>query len=130
MRRLQHYDLLNHYFNLLDNQKALRIKELWLDKNIELENIYSLIIKDYSDLRVTLNGLKIEDIKINSKINKKYVTEGSVLILTAMLYLNEADRSSIWQKFKGGFNERETDGMTIGEYHARLKLENQLAVAV
>jgi hypothetical protein len=130
MRRLQHYDLLNHYFNLLDNQKALRIKELWLDKNIELENIYSLIIKDYSDLRVTLNGLKIEDIKINSKINKKYVTEGSVLILTAMLYLNEADRSSIWQKFKGGFSERDTEEMTIGEYHARLKLENQLAVAV
>jgi hypothetical protein len=130
MKKLQHYDLSNHYFNLLDNQKALRIKELWLDKNIELENIYPLIIRDYSDLTVTLNGLKREDAKINSKANKKYVTEGFVLILTAMLYLNKADRSSIWQKFKGGFNERETDDMTIGEYHARLKLENKILAAV
>jgi hypothetical protein len=120
MKKLQSYDLLNHYFNVLDNSKALRIKELWLEQDIDIENIYPSIIKEYSDLKVTINVLKRE----NTKINRKYVTESSVLILTAMLYLNDADRLSVWQKFKGDFNEREKDDMTIGEYHAALKLEN------
>jgi hypothetical protein len=117
----QHHDLLRHYTALMNDTKAFRIKELWLGMDFGLGEIYPTIIKEFNDLVVHLPGFT----KSKSIV---YYTEGSSLILTAMLYLNEGDKASIWNKYKRSFAERDYESnMTLEEYHAALHL-NQVSL--
>jgi hypothetical protein len=118
MKALQHHDLLKHYLAIMNHDMALRIKNLWLEQDVQLGDLYNYMIKDFPELEVYLQGF------IKRRISHHCI-EGSTLILTAMLFLNEADKASIWNKYKNGFEEKEKyDNITLGEYHESLYLNS------
>jgi hypothetical protein len=117
MKALQYHDLLKHYMAIMNYTMAIRIRTFWLEQEVPLGDLYKYMIKEFTELKVDVPSFT-EDRKIDH--NK----EGSTLILTAMLFLNEAYKASIWNKYKNGFEEKEKqDNMTLGEYRAELLLK-------
>jgi hypothetical protein len=115
MKAFQHHDLLKHYLAIINNAMAIRIKILWLEQDVPLGDLYQCMIKEFPELEVYLQGF------IRRRVSH-HCTEGSTLILTAMLFLNEADKASLWNKYQNSFEEKEKyDNMTLGEYHESLR---------
>jgi hypothetical protein len=115
MKAFQQHDLLKYYMTIMDHDMAIRIKTLWLVQNLPLGDLYKCMIKEFPELEVYLQGF------IRRRVSH-HCTEGSTLILTAMLFLNEADKAALWNKYQNSFEEKEKyDNMTLGEYHESLR---------
>jgi hypothetical protein len=105
-------DMLRHYRNLLNDEKVMRIKELWVDEKLGLSELYLEMVKDYEELTVhTLKYQKHKPVDFN--------TQGHVLISAAMLYYKDYDVSE-WIRYKKKYMESEAEQKAFDDLHKNL----------
>jgi hypothetical protein len=105
-------DMLKYYSNLLNDEKVMRIKELWIEKAVSIGDVYLEMIKDYEDLIVITHRFK-RDKPFN------YYTQGHVLITAAMLYYKDYSIQE-WVRFTKKYKEDEGEQLAYDEFYGNL----------